>query len=311
MTTAISASGLVKTFGRTRALDGLDLSVNVGEVLGFLGPNGAGKSTTLRVLLGLLRADAGRVRLFDGDPWRDTEKLHSRLAYVPGDVNLWPNLSGGEVIDLMGALRGGQDKARRAELIERFKLDPSKKCRTYSKGNRQKVALIAAFASNVELYVLDEPTSGLDPLMETVFQDYVRELNRAGRTVLLSSHILSEVEALCDRVSIIRAGRTVETGTLSELRHLTRTTVTAQTKRPAVDMASLPGVHSPVIDGNRVSFDVDTNALEGVLAQLTRIGIESLTCTPPTLEELFLRHYGDDLRSEDDSADTAVVAGVR
>jgi ABC-2 type transport system ATP-binding protein len=310
MTIAISVSGLVKTFGRTRALDGLDLSVNVGEVLGFLGPNGAGKSTTIRVLLGLLRADAGRVRLFDGDPWRDTERLHSRLAYVPGDVNLWPNLSGGEVIDLMGALRGGHDKARRAELIERFKLDPSKKCRTYSKGNRQKVALIAAFASNVELYVLDEPTSGLDPLMETVFQDYVRELNRTGKTVLLSSHILSEVEALCDRVSIIRAGRTVETGTLSELRHLTRTTVTAQTKRPAVDVASLPGVHSPTIDGNRVSLDVDTNALEGVLAQLTRIGIESLTCTPPTLEELFLRHYGDDLRSED-SADTAVVAGVR
>src|SRR6266498_5604701 len=231
-TAAISISGLVKTFGPTRALDGLDLEVRTGEVHGFLGPNGAGKTTTIRVLLGLLRADAGTTRLLDGDPWRDTAELHRRLAYVPGDVTLWPNLSGGEVIDLLGRLRGGLDKQRRADLLERFALDPRKKGRAYSKGNRQKVALIAALASDVELLLLDEPTSGLDPLMEQVFREVIREERRGGRTVLLSSHILAEVEALCDRVSIIRKGRVVESGTLAELRHLTRTSISAELSGP-------------------------------------------------------------------------------
>ena len=244
MTEAIRVDALVKTFGRTRALDGLDLAVQTGEVHGFLGPNGAGKSTTIRILLGLLRADAGAARLLGGDPWRDAADLHRRLAYVPGDVTLWPNLSGGEVIDLLGRLRGGLDTRRRAELLERFDLDPSKKARTYSKGNRQKVALVAALASDVELLLLDEPTSGLDPLMEEVFRQVIREeQQRDGRTVLLSSHILSEVEALCDRVTIIREGRAVETGTLAELRHLTRTSIQADLAGPATGLDALPGVH--------------------------------------------------------------------
>src|ERR671922_2141756 len=229
---AITVSGLVKTFGQTRALDGLDLSVAEGEVHGFLGPNGAGKSTTIRVLLGLLRADAGAVRLLGGDPWNDAAQLHRYLAYVPGDVTLWPNLSGGEVIDLLGRMRGGLDPHRKADLLERFELDPRKKGRAYSKGNRQKVGLVAALASDVELLILDEPTSGLDPLMEEVFQECVEEERERGRTVLLSSHILSEVEALCDRVSIVRKGRTVETGTLTDLRHLTRTSITAELAGP-------------------------------------------------------------------------------
>jgi polyether ionophore transport system ATP-binding protein len=298
MTTAISVSGLVKTFGQTRALDGLDLTVRTGEVHGFLGPNGAGKSTTIRVLLGLLRADAGTAYLLNADPWRDAVNLHRRLAYVPGDVSLWPNLTGGEVIDLLGRLRGGLNEQRRADLLERFDLDPRKKGRTYSKGNRQKVALVAALASDVELLILDEPTSGLDPLMESVFQDCINEERERGRTVLLSSHILAEVEALCDRVSIIRLGRTVETGTLSELRHLTRTSITAELAGAPNGLTSLPGVHDLKVDGTRVRFDVDTKELDQVLRQLTQVGVRSLTSTPPTLEELFLRHYSDDLAKE-------------
>jgi ABC-2 type transport system ATP-binding protein len=297
METAIEASGLVKSFGRTRALDGLDLTIRAGEVHGFLGPNGAGKSTTIRVLLGLLRASAGTVRLLEGDPWRDAVALHRRLAYVPGDVNLWPNLTGGEAIDLFGSLRGGLDKRRRSALLERFQLDPTKKARTYSKGNRQKVAVVAAFASDVDLYILDEPTSGLDPLMEAVFQDCVREVRKEGRTVLLSSHIFSEVEALCDRVSIIREGRTVESGTLAELRHLTRTAVTVETVEPVTGLADLPGVHDLDQQGTRVTFDVDTADLDGVLRHLTRFRVRSLASAPPSLEELFMRHYGD--RPED------------
>jgi ABC-2 type transport system ATP-binding protein len=291
MTHAISVSGLVKTFGPTRALDGLDLTVRTGEVHGFLGPNGAGKSTTIRVLLGLLRADAGTTRLLDGDPWKDAVTLHRRLAYVPGDVTLWPTLSGGEVIDLLGRLRGGLNPARRAELLERFELDPRKKGRAYSKGNRQKVALVAALASDVELLILDEPTSGLDPLMEAVFQECIQEERVQGRTVLLSSHILAEVEALCDRVSIIRAGRTVESGTLTELRHLTRTSIAAELASPPNGLASLPGVHDLKVDGLKVRFEVDTDQLDAVLRQLTHAGVRSLTSQPPTLEELFLRHY--------------------
>ena len=295
MDLVIQVEGLVKTFGRTRALDGLDLTLRAGEVQGFLGPNGAGKSTTVRVLLGLLRADAGTVRLFGGDPWTEAVALHRRLAYVPGDVNLWPTLTGGEAIDLFASLRGGLDRSRRDELLERFALDPSKKCRAYSKGNRQKVALVAALASDDELYLLDEPTSGLDPLMETVFQDLVRELHGAGRTVLLSSHILAEVEALCDRVSIIREGKVVESGTLTELRHLTRTSVQVETAEPVPGLADLPGVHDVVASGGRARFSVDTAALAGVLRRLLDHDVKSLTSTPPTLEELFLRHYGDEL----------------
>ncbi|MET9838118.1 ABC transporter ATP-binding protein [Streptomyces virginiae] len=293
MTKAISVVGLHKAFGRTRALDGLDLSVTTGEVHGFLGPNGAGKSTTIRVLLGLLRADSGAAELLGGDPWADAVPLHRRVAYVPGDVTLWRNLSGGEVIDLYGRLRGGLDRARRAELVERFELDPTKKGRTYSKGNRQKVALVAAFASDAELLVLDEPTSGLDPLMEGVFQSCVAEARAAGRTVLLSSHILSEVEALCDRVSIVRQGRTVETGTLAELRHLTRTSISAELAGPPNGMAHLPGVHDVEVRGLKVRLQADTDRLDAVLRSLTASGVRSLTATPPTLEELFLRHYTD------------------
>jgi len=289
MSDAISVAGLVKAFGRTRALDGLDLSVRTGEVHGFLGPNGAGKSTTIRVLLGLIKADSGTTNLLGGDPWADAVELHRRLAYVPGDVTLWPNLSGGEVIDLLGRLRGGLDKTRRDELLERFDLDPRKKARTYSKGNRQKVALVAAFASNVELLLLDEPTSGLDPLMEEVFREVVQE--EKGRTVLLSSHILAEVEALCDRVTIIREGRTVETGSLADLRHLTRTSIEADLAGPANGLADLPGVHDLLVRDGHVKFDVDTPALEEALRALTSAGVRSLVSQPPTLEELFLRHY--------------------
>jgi ABC-2 type transport system ATP-binding protein len=292
MTPVISVSGLRKAFGTTVALDGLDLEVHQGEVHGFLGPNGAGKSTTLRILLGLLRADAGTARLLGGDPWTDVESLHRRLAYVPGDVALWPNLTGGEVIDLLCRLRGGADPVRRDELIARFELDPTKKGRSYSKGNRQKVALVAALASDVELLLLDEPTSGLDPLMEEVFRSIIEEVRRAGRTVLLSSHILSEVEALADRVSIIRAGRRVESGTLAELRHLGRTSVTAVLlEEPDASLGADTGVTDLRVDGHRVSFAVDTDRVADAVSRLGRYGVQSLVCQPPTLEELFLREY--------------------
>ncbi|MEU6080064.1 ABC transporter ATP-binding protein [Streptomyces sp. NPDC047108] len=297
---AIQAAGLTKSFGRTHALDGLDLAVETGEVHGFLGPNGAGKSTTIRILLGLLRAGGGTARLLGRDPWRDAVELHRRVAYVPGDVTLWRNLSGGEVIDLYGRLRGGLDLARRADLLDRFELDPTKKGRTYSKGNRQKVALVAAFASDVDLLILDEPTSGLDPLMEEVFRTCVREERRRGRTVLLSSHVLSEVEALCDRVSIIRKGATVETGSLAELRHLTRTSVSAELAGAPDGLAGLPGVHDLDVQGQRVRFHADTDQLDAVLRRLADSGVRSLHSTPPTLEELFLRHYQDDVTVDAD-----------
>ncbi len=291
--TVIQIAALEKAFGDVRALDGLDLEVEAGEVHGFLGPNGSGKSTTIRVLLGLLRADAGSVSMLDGDPWSEAASLHRRLAYVPGDVNLWPNLTGGEVIDLLGRMRGGLDERRRAELLDLFELDPTKKSRTYSKGNRQKVALVAAFSTGAELLLLDEPTSGLDPLMESAFRRCVTEAREGGATVLLSSHILAEVEALCDRVSIIRSGRTVQSGTLAQLRHLTRTTVVAETARPAAGLAGLPGVHNPEFTDGRVTFDVDSDDLDAAMGYLTDVGLRSLTAHPPTLEELFLRQYGD------------------
>ncbi|MGY0068714.1 ATP-binding cassette domain-containing protein [Streptomyces sp. QTS137] len=306
MTKAITVSGLHKSFGRTHALDGLDLEVESGEVHGFLGPNGSGKSTSIRVLLGLLRADSGTARVLGRDPWADAVELHRRLAYVPGDVELWPNLTGGEAIDLLARLRGGLDRKRRAELVERFDLDPTKKGRAYSKGNRQKVAIVAALASDAELLLLDEPTAGLDPLMEVVFQDVIGEAKTAGRTVLLSSHILAQVEKLADRVSIIRLGRTVQSGTLGELRHLTRTTVEVETERPATGLDELPGVHDlRTIDEatGRVRFAVDGGQVGAAVRKLTEFGIRSLVSHPPTLEELMLRHYGSELAANGHGTD--------
>jgi ABC-2 type transport system ATP-binding protein len=304
---AIEATGLQKSFGATRALDGLDLTVRTGEVHGFLGPNGAGKSTTLRVLLGLLRADGGVARVLGLDPWDRAVEAHRRLAYVPGDVELWPNLSGGEAIDLLSRLRGGIDRRRRDELVDRFDLDPRKKGRAYSKGNRQKVAIVAALASDAELLLLDEPTSGLDPLMEVVFQDVVREAKEAGRTVLLSSHILAQVEKLADRVSIIRRGRTVQSGTLAEMRHLTRTTVEAETERPVTGLQELPGVHDVTVDGPRVRFAVDGGRIDAAVRALGGFGIRGLVSHPPTLEELMLRHYGDELAAGGHRGDDAAA----
>ena len=296
MSDVIEVRALRKSFGRTRALDGLDLTVRAGEVHAFLGPNGAGKSTTIRILLGLLNKDGGEARLLGGDPWRDATTLHTRLAYVPGDVTLWPGLTGGEIIDLLARLRGPRsaiDPKRRQALIERFALDPAKKARAYSKGNRQKVALIAALASDAELLLLDEPTAGLDPLMEAAFRDCVNDERHDGRTVLLSSHILSEAEALSDRVTIIRDGRAVETGTLAEMRHLTRDFVDAELAGP-ISLDGVPGVHDLVVQGTHVRCEVDHAALNDVLARLTTARVLSLTCRPPTLEELFLRHYSSE-----------------
>jgi len=290
----VDAVGLVKSFGTVRALDGLDLQVRAGEVHGFLGPNGAGKTTTLRTLLGLLRLDAGSAWLLGGDPWRDAVALHRRLAYVPGEVVLWPSLSGGETIDLLARIRGGYRPNRRAELLERFDLDPSTKVSTYSKGNRQKVLLVAALACDVELYLFDEPTDGLDPLMAEVFRECVDELTAAGRTVLLSSHLLAEVDATCQRVTIIRAGRTVETGLLTDLRHLGRTTVRATTERTA-DLGGIEGVHDLAVTasaaGAEVACGVDAAAMPAVLSQLSAAGVRTLESRPPTLEEMFLRYY--------------------
>lgn len=283
-----------KKFGHFVALDGVNLELNQGEVLGFIGPNGAGKSTTIRIILGLLRKTGGEAKLFGKDPWRDAVDLHKRLAYVPGDVHLWPNLTGGEVIDLFGKLRGSMNTKRRSELIERFDLDPRKKCRTYSKGNRQKVALISAFASDVDLFILDEPTSGLDPLMEMVFQDCVAEAKASGKTVLLSSHILTEVERLCDRVSIIKKGKVVETGTLGELRHLTRSTVAVETERPIVGLEDLQNVFDVSVEGKKAQFQIDSQDLDSVLRHLLSFEIKTLTSTPPSLEDLFMRHYDNE-----------------
>jgi ABC-2 type transport system ATP-binding protein len=290
-TAVIDVVGLVKYFGRTKVLNELNLSVAQGEVHGFLGPNGAGKTTTLRILLGLLRGEARSMRLLGGDPWLEAVDLHRRLAYVPGDVALWPTLTGGEVIDLLGRLRGGLDPQRRASLIERFELDPTMKSRAYSKGNRQKVALVAALASDVELLLLDEPTSGLDPLMEEQFRQYINEVRGNGRTVLLSSHILGEVEALCDRVSIIREGAVVESGTMAELRHLGRTTVSADVATVPAGLTDLPGVHDVVVQDRRITASVEARGMASLMSALGAGGVTAVTSQPPTLEELFLRHY--------------------
>jgi ABC-2 type transport system ATP-binding protein len=307
MSDIIEVRGLRKTFGHVTALDGLDLTVTEGEIHGFLGPNGAGKSTTIRVLLGILRATGGQAALFGRDPWADAVALHRELAYVPGDVTLWPSLSGGETIDLLSRMRGGLDEKRRDELIERFDLDPRKKARTYSKGNRQKVALVAALASGARLLLLDEPTSGLDPLMEQVFRECVHEARERGATVLLSSHILSEVEVLCDRVTIIRAGRTVESGSLSDLRHLSRTSITAELIGDAGDLSRIPGVEDIEFDDHTLRCQVDNEHLGELIRVLGDAGVRSLTSTPPTLEELFLRHYHGDGHD----AESAAVTGEK
>jgi ABC-2 type transport system ATP-binding protein len=300
--TAIEIRGLTKRFGQVQALDGLDLSVREGEVHGFLGPNGAGKSTTIRVLLGVVKADAGTVRLLGGNPWTDAVRLHRDIAYVPGDVTLWPSLTGGEIIDLLGRMRGGIDEKRRAELVERFDLDPSKKARTYSKGNRQKVSLVSAFSSRARLLLLDEPSSGLDPLMENVFQQCVAEARDRGATVLLSSHILAETEALCQRVTIIRAGKTVESGTLDSMRHLSGTTVKAEMASDAHGLAAqlgnIKGVEDVSVEGRTISAQVDNESMGQLVKLLGDAGVRSLVSQPPTLEDLFLRHY--DVGSENE-----------
>ena len=291
----VEAQGLVKRFGQVHALDGLDLTVRQGEVLGFLGPNGAGKTTAIRALLGQLRLDGGSARIYGRDVWDDAIAIHERISYVPGDVNLWPELTGGEAIDMLGRLRGGLDERKRERLVQRFDLDTTKKARTYSKGNRQKVALVAALASDVELYLMDEPTAGLDPLMEVVFQECIKEEQEAGKTVLLSSHILYQVEVLCDHVTIIRNGKDVESGTLSELRHLTRTSITAETERSPEALAELPGVHRFQTENGQVHFDVDTDQLDTIIREVSSLGIRNLVSRPPTLEQLFMRHYGEEL----------------
>ncbi|MGA7206368.1 MAG: ABC transporter ATP-binding protein [Specibacter sp.] len=313
-TPAIEVSGLRKRFGQTNALDGLDLRVDQGTVAGFLGPNGSGKSTTIRILLGLLRSDGGSAKLLGGDPWRDAVELHRRIAYVPGDVNLWPNLTGGQAIDILARLRGGVDTAKRDELLARFELDPSKKARSYSKGNRQKVALVAGLASNAELLILDEPTSGLDPLMEQVFTEYIREVKAQGRSVLLSSHIFAEVEKLCDTVTIIRAGRTVEAGRLDELRHLHRTTVSVVLDRDASVLSAVAGVNDLVTDGSKATFTVGEAELGGVLSAIAAYSPRQLVSSPPSLEDLFLRHYGgavDDAEAASAKSTPTQTAGAR
>jgi ABC-2 type transport system ATP-binding protein len=290
----IKTEGLIKDFGRLRALDGVDLEVNEGEVYGFIGPNGAGKSTTIRVLLGILKATGGRASLFGRDTWADAVDIHKRIAYVPGDVNLWPNLSGGEVIDLFIRMKKGHDRQYHDELVARFDFDPTKKCGTYSKGNRQKVALIAAFSCDADLFILDEPTSGLDPLMEMVFQDCVRKVKSAGKTVFLSSHILSEVEQLCDRISIIRQGRIIDSGTLEGMRHLTRNNVKVASGAPLDGLAALAGVHDVLqTQDGHTSFSMDNKATEQVMRYLAECGVRHIVATPPTLEELFMSHYDE------------------
>ncbi len=287
----MQVTNLTKKYGQFTALSDVNITVEPGEVYGFIGPNGAGKTTTIRVLLGILKATSGGATIFGKDVWKDAVEIHKNVAYVPGDVNLWSNLTGGEVIDLFVRLRKGNNRSRKEELIRRFDLDPTKKCRTYSKGNRQKVALVAAFSSDADFYILDEPTSGLDPLMEKVFQECVLEVKKTGKAVFLSSHILQEVERLCDKVSIIREGKIMETGTMKELRHLTRTSVSVETERPLEGLEGVPGVHGVRKSNGGLTFAVDTKELNRVVAHLTNFGVIKLESSPPTLEELFMSHY--------------------
>lgn len=287
----LKTRNVTKRFGNFTALNKVNMEVNQGEVYGFIGPNGAGKSTTIRVLLGILKATEGTATIFGKDVWKEAVNIHKRVAYVPGDVNLWPNLTGGEVIDLFLKFRGGNNTSKREELIEQFALDPTKKCRTYSKGNRQKVALVAAFSSNADLYILDEPTSGLDPLMERIFQEYIMEAKKAGKSILLSSHILSEVEKLCDKVGIIREGEIIEAGSLTEMRHLTRTHVQIETVEPLTTLHTFQGVHDLVKNEKTISFQVDTEQLDTVIKYVSKHGIVKLESAPPALEDLFMRHY--------------------
>ncbi|TFB22950.1 ABC transporter ATP-binding protein [Filobacillus milosensis] len=287
----LEAKGLTKKFGKVKALNGVDMQVNEGEVYGFIGPNGAGKSTTIRILLGIIKASSGEAKIFGKDVWKDAVDIHKRIAYVPGDVNLWSNLTGGEVIDFFTKMRGAKiDRSRNEELIERFQLDPTKKCGAYSKGNRQKVALVTAFAADADLYILDEPTSGLDPLMERVFQECVLEAKDQGKSVLLSSHILSEVEKLCDKVGIIRQGEIIESGSLRELRHLTRTNLYVETREP-LSFEGLSGIHDVQEEGRSYKFQVDTEQLDQVMTHVSQQGIVKIESAPPTLEDLFMRHY--------------------
>lgn len=292
----VEINKLIKSFGKQTVLNELDLIVKEGEIYGFIGPNGAGKTTTIRIFLGMLKKDSGSVKLLGGDPWKDSVKLHKRIAYVPGDVSLWPNLSGGEVIDFLGNLQGGFNPDKRKELVNAFQLDTGKKCRTYSKGNRQKVALVAALASDAEFLILDEPTSGLDPLMERIFQEYIIKAKKEGRTVLLSSHILAEVEAVCDVVGIIRQGKIVESGSLKELRHLTRTSITVELENREFNFDNIAGIHNISKKGEKIIFSAADEYMEDVMKVLATLGIKSIVAEPPTLEELFLRHYGEELK---------------
>ena len=290
---SLEISGLTKKFGTLTALDNINLILGKGEVFGYIGPNGAGKTTTIRVLLGILKATEGSSKVFGMDAWKNAVEIHKKIAYVPGDVNLWPNLTGGEVIDLFVGLRGQSDKARRDRLIERFELDPSKKCRTYSKGNRQKVALVAAFASDAELYILDETTSGLDPLMGHVFKECVLEQKNMGKGVFLSSHIMSEVEQLCDQVGIIRKGKLVDSGTLDDLRHLTRVTMRVETEKPIEGLDTIEGVHNITEYLGGLTFMVDSEKVGKVVETVTKFGIKKFESMPPSLEDVFMLHYQD------------------
>lgn len=305
----VEIQALKKHFGKTQALDGVDLTVNEGEIYGFIGPNGAGKSTTIRCLLGIIKANAGTATIFGKDSWKDAVSIHRDIAYVPGDVNLWSNLTGGEVIDLFLRLRKAHEHAYRDELIKRFDFDPTKKCGAYSKGNRQKVALIAAFSANAKLYILDEPTSGLDPLMEQVFRQCIDEAKSRGASILLSSHILSEVEQLCDRISIIRQGKIIDSGTLAEMRHLTRNKMTVEATSPLTGVESLPGVYNVTQEGAATHFDLDNSQTPAILSFLADKGVTHLTSTPPTLEELFMSHYAHGVKGSE--LEESVAAGNR
>ena len=287
----VEVKGLQKNFGQFQALKDVSFEVNAGEVLGYIGPNGAGKSTTIRILLGIIRATQGKVQIFGKDVWQDSIEIHKKIAYVPGDVYLWPNLSGGETIDLFLKLHGAINQEKRDQLIKKFDLNPKKKVRSYSKGNRQKIALIAALATEAELYIFDEPTSGLDPLMEAFFQEEVKGLKAAGKAIILSSHILSEVEKLADRVAVIRKGEIVETGTLDDLRHLTRYQYKVEMEQEAVGLKELSSVHDLQIKENEATFQADSDAIDEILKTLLLYGVKKLEATPPTLEDLFMRHY--------------------